>query len=49
MGYLKRISNYSKIITLSHLTYMMIMTNPVVICVEILRIASECSLEKEFT
>ena len=41
------ISNYLKRITLSNLTHMMSMADPVAIGVEILRIYSGCSLEKD--
>ena len=47
--YLRRTSNYPKRIALSDPTHMMIMVDLVAINVEILRIDSECSLEKEFT
>ena len=49
MGYSIRISNYLERITLSNPTHMMNMTNLIAISVETLRIASGCSLEKEFT
>ena len=49
MGYSRRTSNYPERITLSNLTHMMSMANPMAIGVEIPRIDSECSLEKEFT
>ena len=49
MGYLRRTSNYPKRISLSNLTHMMSMTDPVAIGVETPRIDSGCSLEKEFT
>ena len=49
MGYSRRTSNYSERITLSNLTHMMSMTDPVAIGVETLMIDSGCSLEKEFT
>ena len=49
MGYSRRTSNYSEIITLSNLTHMMSMADPTVIGVETPRIDSGCSLEKEFT
>ena len=49
MRYSRRTSNYQKRITLSDLTHMMSMTDPVAIGVEIPRIHSGCSLEKEFT
>ena len=49
MGYSRRTLNYSERITLCDLTHMMSMTDPVAISVEIPRIYSGCSLEKEFT
>ena len=49
MGYSIRTSNNPERITLSNLSYMMSMTDPIVIGVETLRIDSRCSLEKEFT
>ena len=49
MGYSRGISNYPEIIVLSNLTRMMSMIDPIAIGVEILRIDSGCSLEKEFT
>ena len=49
MGYSRRTSNYSERITLSNLTHMMSMADPVAIGVETPRIDSRCSLEKEFT
>ena len=49
MGYLKRILNYAKIISLYDPTHMMSMVDLVAIGVETLKIDSECSLEKEFT
>ena len=49
MRYLRRTSNYLKRITLSNRTHMMSMTDLVAIVLEILRIDSGCSLEKEFT
>ena len=48
MGYLRRTSNYPKRRTLSNLTHMMSMTDPVAISVETPRIDNGCSLEKEF-
>ena len=48
MGYSIRILNYLKRISLFDLTHMMSTTNLVAIGVEILRIYSGCSLEKEF-
>ena len=49
MGYSRRTLNYPEIITLSDLTHMMSLADPVTIGVETLRIDSGCSLEKEFT
>ena len=49
MGYWIRISNYLKRITLSNSPHMMSMIERVAVSVEILRIDSRCSLEKEFT
>ena len=49
MGYSRRTSNYPERITLSYPTHMMTMTDSIAIGVEILRIDSECSLEKKFT
>ena len=49
MGYSRRTSNYLKIITLSDLTHMTSMADQVAIGVDILRIDSRCSLEKDFT
>ena len=49
MEYSRRTSNYLEKITLSDLTHMMSMTDPVAIGVETPRIDSGCSLEKEFT
>ena len=48
MGYSRRTSNYPERTTLSDLTHMMSMTDPVAIGVETQRINSKCSLEKEF-
>ena len=48
VGYLRGTLNYSERIVLSDPAHMMSMTNPVTIGVEILRIDSGCSLEKEF-
>ena len=42
-------SNYLERITLSDLTHMMSIVDPVAIGVKTLRIKSKCSLEKEFT
>ena len=49
MGYSRRTSNYLERITLSDLTHMKDMTDPVAIVVETLRIYNRCSLEEEFT
>ena len=49
VGYSRRTSNYSERITLSDLTHMMSMIDPVAIGVETPRIDSGCSLEKEFS
>ena len=49
MGYSRRTLNYSERITLSNLSHMMSMDDPIAIGVETLRIYSGCSLEKEFT
>ena len=49
MGYSRRTSNYPERIVLSNLTYMMSIIDLVVVGVEIIRIDSRCSLEKEFT
>ena len=48
MAYSRGISNYPKRIILTDPTHMMRMTDLVAISVEILRIDSGCSLEKEF-
>ena len=48
MEYSRRISNYPERITLSIPTHMMSMADPIALDVEILRIDSGCSLEKEF-
>ena len=48
MGYLRKPSNYLKRIALSNPTHIMSVADPVAISVEILRIGSKCSLEKEF-
>ena len=48
MGYARRTSNHSERITLSDPTHMMSMTDLIAFDVEILRIDSGCSLEKEF-
>ena len=47
VGHSRRTSNYPKRITLSNLTHMMSMADPIAIGVETLRIDSGCSLEKE--
>ena len=49
MGYSKRASNYPERITLSNLTHIMSMADPITIGVATLRIDSGYSLEKEFT
>ena len=49
MRYSRRTTNYPKRITLSNLSHMMSMADPIAIGVETLRIDSGCSLEKEFT
>ena len=49
MGYSRRTSNYPERIVLSNPTHMMSMADPIAIGMEILRIDSGCSLEKEFT
>ena len=49
MGYSRRTLNYLERIALSNPSHMMSMADPITICVEILRIDSGCSLEKEFT
>ena len=49
MGYSRKTSNYSKRISLSYLTHMMSMADPMAINVETPRIDSGCSLEKELT
>ena len=49
MGHSRRTSNYPERITLSSPIHMMSMADPIAIGVEILRIDSGCSLEKEFT
>ena len=48
MGYLRRILNYLKRITLYDPTLMMSIVDLMAINMETLRIDSECSLEKEF-
>ena len=49
MGYSIRTSNYSERTTLSNLSHMMTMADPIAIDVETLRIDNGCSLEKEFS
>ena len=49
VGCSKRTSNYLKRITLSDVTHMVSMADPVAIGVETPRMDSGCSLEKEFT
>ena len=49
MEYSRRTSNYSKRITLSDLTHMMSMVDPVAISIKPPKIDSGCSLEIEFT
>ena len=49
MGYLRRTSNYHKIIALYDLTPMMSMADLISIDVDTPKIDSGCSLEKEFT
>ena len=49
MGYLRRTSNYSKILELFDLAHIIKITDLVVISVETLRIDSGCSLKKEST
>ena len=49
MRYLRETSNYLERITLSDLTHIMSMVDPVAITVETLRIDSGCSMEKELT
>ena len=49
VGYLRETSNYLKRIVLSDPTHMTSIVDHVSIGVEILRIDSRCSLEKEFT
>ena len=48
MEYSIRTSNYPERITLSDLTHMMSIADPIAIGVETLRIDSGCSLKKEF-
>ena len=47
MGYLRRTLNYQERIELSNPSHMMSMVDPIAIGMEILRIDSGCSLEKE--
>ena len=49
MRYSRKTSNYPERISLSNLTHMMTMSDPIAIGVETLRIDSEISLEKEST
>ena len=49
MGYLRRTSNYLERISLSDLTYITSMADPIAIGMETRRIDSECSLENEFS
>ena len=49
MGYSSRTSNYPERTTLSDLTHMMSMVDPVAIGVQTPMIDNGCSLEKEFT
>ena len=49
MGYLRRTLNYPERISLSNLTHMMSMDDPIALGVETLRIDSGYSFEKEFT
>ena len=49
MGYSRRTSNYPERIALSNPSHMMSMADPIAIDMEILRIDSGCSLEKEYT
>ena len=49
MGYSRRTSNYPERIALSNPSHMMSMADPIAISVEIVRIDSGNSLEKEFT
>ena len=49
MGYSRRTSNYPERMTLSDLTHMMSIADPVAIGVKTPRIDCGCSLEKEFT
>ena len=48
MGYSRGTSNNPERISLSALTHMMSMVDPIAIGVETLRIYNGCSLEKEF-
>ena len=49
MRYSRRKLNYLERITLSNLSHMMSMADPIAIGVETLRIDNGCSLEKELT
>ena len=49
MGYSRRTLNYLERITLSNLTHMMSMIDPIAIDLETPQIDSRCSLDKEFT
>ena len=49
MGYSRRTSNYLERITLSNVTHMISMADPIAIGVETLRIDSGCFLKIEFT
>ena len=49
MGYLRKTSNILHRITLSNLTHMMSVHDPVAISELTLKIDSSCSFEKEFT
>ena len=49
MGYSRRTLNYPERITISNLTHMMSLADPISIGVETLRIDSGCSLEQEVT
>ena len=48
MGYLRKTSNYPERIALPNLTHMMIVTDPITISVQALRIGNRCSLKKEY-
>ena len=49
MGYSRRTSDYPERITLSDITHMMSMADPMAISVETPMMDSGCSLEKEFS